>query len=471
MRNSHSGRRARIIATLGPASSSPDMIEKLMKAGANVFRINMSHGTRPEHEERIRTIRRIASRAGLAPAVLMDLQGPKIRIGVLPKPILLKQGSIISLAGNALDPTCIPITYPKLHHDVKPGSRILLEDGRMELRVEKVGHGRIDATVQRGGLLLSGKGVNLPDTEISAPALTAKDRADVEWGIGKSVDYIALSFVRSSRDIEQLRRILNRRKSEIPIIAKIEKPQAAHNIDSILDVSDGGMVARGDLGVEVSPQSVPVLQKEILHAAARKAKISITATQMLESMIGNPQPTRAEANDVANAIFDGSDAVMLSAETAVGKYPIECVRTMDAIIREAESSDFTFRTNGDLDGRSGTFPHILSEAAYHAAGELNRCLIAVFTMSGATAMYMAKLRPPTRIVALTPSEAVRRELSLVWGIESCICPFGSNSDKMIADGERALMAGGFSRKGDTLVILAGTTPAKGGTNMIKIHRI
>ncbi len=464
-------RRARIIATLGPASSSESTIRALLKAGVNVFRLNMSHGTRPEHRERIRIIRQVAGELGLSPAVLMDLQGPKIRVGVLGQPRPLKQGSLVTLACTRGDPECIPVTYAKLHLDVKPGCRILIEDGRMELRVETIRNHRVMARVLRGGLLRSGKGINLPDTQVSVPALTPKDRTDVEWGLRHGVDYIALSFVRRSHDLIQLRRILERHKSDVPIIAKIEKPQAANDLDSILNVSDGVMVARGDLGVEMSPQSVPVLQKCILRAATCKARISITATQMLESMIENSQPTRAEASDVANAIFDGSDAVMLSAETATGKYPVECVRTMDAIIREAEGSDFAFRTGGDLDGRSGVFGHMLAESAFHAAGELDRCLIAVFTMSGATAQYLAKLRPPARIVALTPSEAVRRRLSLVWGVETARCPFGRNSDLMIENGEKALLRLGLARRGDVLIIVAGTTPTKGGTNMIKIHRL
>ncbi len=464
--------RAKIIATVGPASSSQKVLNTLYKSGVDIFRINMSHGNYQEHGEVIKRIRKINSKTGYAPAILLDLQGPKIRVGKLGKDMILKERTdvIISSSGLKSLPDVIPVTYKKFSSDVSVGNTILLDDGRMELKVKSKTKKGVVCNVIRGGVLKEHKGINLPDVKVSIHSLTKKDIGDVKFAVKNSVDFIALSFVQEPQDIKDLKSVLKKSKSEIPVIAKIEKPQALNHLEKILELSEGVMVARGDLGVEVSPQKVPVIQKEIIHKANKAGKIVIIATQMLESMITEPIPTRAEANDVANAVFDGTDAVMLSGETAVGAYPVKCVEVMRKIIVEAEKSSFSFYANGDLDINPGFLPHIVAEAAYRVSTEMDSSIV-VFTLSGSTAFYLSKLRPKSDIIALSPSSDVCRKLRLAWGVKSVITPFSNNFDRMIALGERNLIKSKFVKKGQTIIILAGATTAVGGTNMVKIHEI
>ena len=465
--------KTRIVATIGPASSSEKILKELLEAGVNVFRLNMSHGTHPEHRTVIERIRRLKTKPGFTPAVMMDLQGPKIRVGRLKAPVTLRNNSRVTITARNIsgDNSLIPTTYKNIVRDIHAGDKILLDDGQMELRAEKIVDNGVVCRVKRGGLLKEHKGINLPGVKVSAPSLTKKDMSDLRFGITEKVDYIALSFVRMPKDVKTIKSFLKRSKASIPVIAKIEKPEATNHLEEILDLADGVMVARGDLGVEMSVQKVPILQKRIIQSANRMGKLVITATQMLETMTSNPYPTRAEASDVANAIFDGTDAVMLSEETAAGKYPVQCVRTMRTIAEEAEKSVFSFHTTGNLEAHPGYLPHAVAEAAYHTSVEINHSALVVFSFSGATAIYMSKLRPPTPIIALSPNHHVCRRLALIWGLRALITPFGNNSDEMISLGEKTLLQSGLLKKGQTVIIVGGTTPNIGGTNMIKILKL
>lgn len=465
--------KTRIIATVGPSSSTVKVLKAMYYAGVNVFRVNMSHGEHSEHRKIIQEIRKVPPILCQSPAIMIDLQGPKIRVGKLKNPVNLKEnGEIIITTKNIIGSgNLIPTTYNKIINDVHKGETILLDDGKIELRVKNILKHEIICTVKTGGLLKEHKGINLPNVYVSAPSLTKKDIMDLEFGIKEKVDYIALSFVRSAKDIDVIKSLLRKRNSDIPVIAKIEKPQAVENIDEILKKADGVMVARGDLGVEMSPQKVPVIQKKIIHEANRLGKIVITATQMLETMTNSPTPTRAEASDVANAIFDGTDAVMLSGETSVGKYPVGCVRMMREIADEAEHSAFNYKTTGTLDFNIGFLPNAIVESAFHASKEIQHSAIVVFTRTGESAIYMSKLRPPSPIVALTPDPCVCRRLSLTWGVRAIFSPFSRNFDDMVEKGERELLRSGLLKKGQIIIIVAGTLPSKGGTNIMKLHRL
>jgi len=469
-------RRTKIVATIGPASTSPKIIDELLMAGVNVCRLNFSHGTLEEHKAVISDIRAAAMRLDLPVAILLDLQGPRIRTGLLEKGIVeLKSEQRVTITTDDVkgNENVIPTTYLQLPQDVKPGDRILIDDGLIELRVIGVAGNNVECDVVYGGILKDQKGMNLPGVAISAPSLSRKDMRDMDFGISQGVDYIALSFVRKASDVTGLKEYLKEKGADIPVIAKIEKPEAIENLDSIIEEADGIMVARGDLGVELSAEEVPIAQKKIIYMANIAGKPVITATQMLESMINNPRPTRAEASDVANAVFDGTDALMLSGETAVGKYPVKTVEIMAKIAVEAEEADMSRRQSmRRKKEKAGSFSEAVAFASFAAAGELHSKAIVVFTQSGSTAKLVSKLRSTTPIIAFTPLEETRRRLSLVWGVQPFCIEFGGHTDEMICSGEAAMLNNGLAELGDTIVVVSGTKVGmRGATNMMKIDRI
>jgi pyruvate kinase len=449
------------------------MIERLMESGVDVMRLNFSHGSNDEKERLIATIRQASQRCGKSVAILADLQGPKIRTG------RMENGAIQLLKGAPIDivteevlgtPALISTVYEALPRDVTPGSRILLDDGLIELKVQSVSGGRVHCTVVEGGVLKDLKGINLPGVAVSSPSLTAKDRNDLEFCLQRGVDYIALSFVRKSSDVDEVKRIIFEHDLQIPVVAKIEKPEALRNFNGILKAADAVMVARGDLGVEISAERVPLIQKKIIQACNAAGKPVITATQMLESMISHPRPTRAETSDVANAILDGTDAVMLSGETASGQFPVEAVRTMAKVALDVERSGL-WRMPSPPAARSGNIAEAVAEAACHAASALKAKAIAVFTQSGSTAALIAKFRPRLPIIAFTAVPAVERRLALHWGVKTV--PIGSleDAEQQIQRVEETLLPTGF-RKGDVVVITMGVPiEARGSTNLMKVHKL
>ncbi len=464
-------KRTKIIATIGPASSSPTIIAKLIHAGMDAARLNFSHGDWDDHTKRVRFIRREAEKAGKQIAIIQDLQGPKLRIGIIKNDVvMLRRAEEISLTTRKVLGTnqIISVTYPQLTKSLKPGDRVLLDDGRLKLEViRKIAYG-LRCKVVNGGLLGSHKGVNLPGASLALPSLSPKDRDDLRFGIARGVDYIALSFVRKAADIEAVRLFLQAHGGDIPIIAKIEKPEAVQNLEEIIEAADGIMVARGDLGVEMSPEQVPLLQKKIIEACNQAEKPVITATQMLESMIENPQPTRAEASDVANAILDGTDCVMLSGETAIGKYPVQAVEVMTRIAIQAETSVRPRQPNSDLSGTDESVAH----ASCKAAEEQKARAIVTFTQSGSTALLVSKHRPTVDIIAATPFDVVARKISLYWGVTPIILKTRRTTDSMIASVERAMRYRRLVKLRDLIVITAGVpVGVAGSTNMMKIHRV
>jgi pyruvate kinase len=470
-------RRTNIVATLGPVSSDPDTLEKLIRAGMNVARLNYSHGTHEEHRQRLENVHAAARKLGTAVACLQDLSGPKIRTGHIapPEGVLLQAGARFILTTDDVEGTAERVStgYKSLPADVKAGERILLDDGQMELEVESVDGCEVVTRVVSGGHLKSNKGINLPGTKLSVSALTGKDRSDALHGIGIGVDYMALSFVRTAADVEELKEFLAANgRPDLPVIAKIEKPEAIHNLDNILAVCDGVMVARGDLGVELPAEQVPMIQKNIIFEAYRRGLIVITATQMLESMIHNPRPTRAEASDVANAILDGSDAVMLSGETAVGKHAVETVATMARIASHTESKNAHLPWHWP-DGMSLLDRHstarAVAKAACRAADELDARYVVTFTESGSTAILLSHFRPKCPIIAFTPSQDVYRRLALPWGVTPVMSVHYTSFEKMLDDGLGVLVHLGIVDKGDLVVVIFGTTLTPGATNIMKVH--
>ncbi len=464
-------KRTKIIATVGPASSSAAVIAKLIRAGMDAARLNFSHGDRKDHVLRIRLIRSEAARAGKPIAIIQDLQGPKLRVGVMKDDaVTLRRGDTVTVTTNKITGSTgiFSVTYPRLAKDLKAGDTILLDDGRLELRVAGKNSRGLSCTVIRGGVLKSHKGVNLPGARLSLPSLSVKDREDLRFGVKQGVDYIALSFVRTADDIIRTRRYLRSLRADIPIIAKIEKPEAIRNLDEIIRAADGIMVARGDLGVEMPPENVPLLQKRIIEACHWGEKPVITATQMLESMIENPQPTRAEASDVANAILDGTDCVMLSGETAVGKYPVQSVEFMARIAKQAETSVNPWPPDEDVSGPDESVAH----AACRAAQEQCANAIVTFTQSGSTALLVSKHRPRMSIIAPTPFEGVARKISLYWGVSPVILRPKKTTDDMITSVERIMLNQKLAKPHDLIVITAGVPiGVAGSTNMMKIHRV
>lgn len=480
-------RKAKIICTIGPASWEPTVLDQLIEAGMNVARLNFSHGTHESHGTALRAIRAAADRRHVPVAILQDLQGPRIRVGSLPEQgVELAAGQRVRLVGGMLRsggqigaqaaiPTSIfdlPVTYPHLARDVRPGARILIDDGRIELLATTVANGAVECRVKRGGRLFSQKGMNLPGTTISAPTLTEKDREDIRFGVGHGVDYLALSFVRGPEDIHAARQFIRDCGGDQPIIAKVERAEAIESLGPLLEAADGVMIARGDLGVEMGPETVPLLQKRIIAAANRSRRVIITATQMLESMMTESVPTRAEASDVANAVFDGTDAVMLSGETARGQYPVETVRVMDRIIRAAESERLRPASLQNSSSENDSIAEAMCAAAASASSTTHAAVLAVLTESGTTARLLSKQRPDAPIVAFTPHETVRRRMALLWGVEPSLMERIQDSDGQVAEVERRLKADKLIDAGSRVVLLAGTVVGRpGGTNVMKLHEV
>jgi pyruvate kinase len=468
-------RNTKIVATLGPSSRSPEIVQALFAAGVDVFRINASHGDYDAHAAAIRLVRGLASKSGRMPGILLDLQGPKMRLGKFENgQATLVSGArftitVKSRLGNA---SIASTTYPDLAEDVAPGNRVLLADGSVELRVLETDGTTAVFEVVSGGAVRDNQGINLPGVRVSLPSMTEKDCADLEFGISQNVDMVALSFVRTGADVAGLRQRLKALGSRIPIIAKIEKPEALDNLDEILDASDGVMVARGDLGVELALARVPGAQKTIIEHARFRGKFVITATQMLESMILKPTPTRAEVNDVANAIFDGTDAVMLSAETASGQYPLEAVRMMASIANEAECflSKRPF-PEPPLTSHP-THAEIIAEAAYHSGLSASVKAIAVFTTSGETVRLIARFRPRVPIFAFCETDAAARELSVIYGAHA-IAPVRVRSiEDMLEACDLKLLGEAWSRIGDSVILVAGAPfGIAGSANLIKLHHV
>lgn len=450
------------------------MIRNLVEAGADVFRLNFSHGTHEEHSRQIEIIRQLEKEMGKRFAIVLDLQGPKIRVGELRQPLDLKNGAVVTLTvGNDVgDAESIPVTYEGLIKDVVVGGRILMDDGLLELKVKSIGAKSIECIVVNGGLLSSHKGINLPGLKVSIPSLTEKDKDDLTFGVEKRVDYIALSFVRHTSDVLKLRRRLDRLNGTQGIISKIEKPEAVDEIDSIIEVSDAIMVARGDLGVEVPIEEVPILQKAIIRKCNEYGKPVITATQMLDSMIREPRPTRAEATDVANAVFDGTDAVMLSGETASGNFPVETVKTMVSIIKAAESHLGIVDRKLNYKNVRDDFTDAIAESACSLASYVDASFIVTITNTGTTSRALSKYRPLVPIYALTESIDVARKLHLVWGVIPVEVESLSDTDAMLSQVSSILKEQSLASSGDTYLLTAGTPLlARGTTNTLRIERI
>lgn len=473
-------RRTKIICTLGPASSDLKTIRRLVAAGMDVARLNFSHGSHEDHRQLIKHVRQAARQEGRAVSVLQDLQGPKIRIGqVQDGGIELQQGDRLILsasADNVSGENRVHIDYSSLAKDVAVGNRILIDDGLIELTVKAINGDDVATEVIVGGPLRSRKGVNLPHIKSSTPSLTQKDLTDLEFGLEMGVDVIALSFVRTAEDVLDLKKRIKAKGKEVGVIAKVEKPEAVTQFDEVLEESNGIMVARGDLGIEMPLSQVPNTQKMIIHKCLRAAKPVITATQMLESMIENPRPTRAEASDVANAVLDGTDAVMLSGETAVGKYPVRVVEVMDEIVTRTEAHDEEFMRLPRLTLRGIPQPEQVTEAISYTAGQLAEEVgsvgIACLTHSGATARAIARHRPSVPVFAFTDAERVVRELGLLWGTQAFKIPAQSHTDAGVDVVHNVLKENGIVSPGDQLVITAGMPlPRMGRTNMVHVSRI
>ena len=467
-------RRAKIICTLGPSCNSEAGIRALLEFGMDVARLNFSHGSHAEHAGYIQTLRRVAAEAGKTICILQDLQGPKIRTGNLEghRPVRLEAGRGVTITTRDVEGTAelISTTFQPLPDEVRPGARILLSDGKIELRVENVRAAEVECIVVNGGALAEHQGINLPGTALSIPALTEKDRKDLEFGVKQGVDLVALSFVRSAADVRTARGIIAAHNSDIPVFAKLEKPQALDQLEAILESADGVMVARGDLGVEMPPEKVPVIQKHVIRRAAEWRKPVIVATQMLESMIENPRPTRAEASDVANAIFDGTDAVMLSAETASGKYPREAVCMMAKIVVEAEANLADFNPPRRRRARRKlSISESICDSIAHAAEDLQMAAIAVFTETGNTARMLSKFRPRARIYAFSHIPAVCNRMNLLWGVQPMRRDHAPHFEEMLATAQHELVRSGRLRGGDVLGIVAGTQMASGSTNFMRLH--
>jgi pyruvate kinase len=473
-------RRTKILATLGPASSSEAMIERLLTSGVDAFRLNFSHGKHEEHARLVRTIRDVATELGRYIPIVGDIQGPKLRIDDVDGVVTLENGQtfVISTEPVLGDGRTVSTSFTPLPSEVRIGQRILINDGLVELVVTAVDATHVTTRVLHGGPISSKKGMNFPDSELSIPAITDKDKIDVQFAVEQGLDYIAASFIRRRSDIVGLRELLHAHGGdEMHVISKLEKPQAIDNLDEILEVSDGVMVARGDLGVELPPEAVPIIQKQILARASRWGRFAITATQMLESMTVSSRPTRAEASDVANAIFDGSDAVMLSAETASGRYPVETVQMMARIVFAAEANRNVeyhwerepFRKISETD----EFTDALAGAANYAAEQLDAKYIVVFTQTGFAARLMSKFRPKVPIIALTPSSWVARRMNLLWGVQPFVMlQTGDYHEQIVDRVDEFLLAKDVVRPGDRLVILMGSPIyQRAKTNLLRVHRV
>ncbi|MDS1269336.1 pyruvate kinase [Lipingzhangella sp. LS1_29] len=466
-------RRAKIVATLGPATASPEAIRDLVEAGLDVARLNLSHGTHDDHSASYANVRAASRDTGRAVGILADLQGPKIRLGTFAEgEVELDVGAEFTITTEDIsgDTHRASTTYPGLPGDVRPGDRVLIDDGRVALECVKTTNTEVHTRVVVGGPVSNHKGINLPGVAVSVPALTEKDEADVRWALAQGVDIIALSFVRSPADADAVRAIMDEVGRRVPLIAKIEKPQAVERLYDIIEAFDGIMVARGDLGVELPLERVPMVQKRAIQRCQYKAKPVIVATQMLESMIHAPRPTRAEASDVANAVLDGTDAVMLSGETSVGDYPIETVQTMDRIVAAAEED--TLHASHVLERKPETTGGAIARAAAEVGATVGARALVAFTMTGETTRRLARYRSPIPLLAFTSSEETRAQLALTWGVETHCVPFVRHTDEMVRQVEQGLVAQGRCREGERVVIVAGSPPGTpGSTNALRVHTI
>ena len=469
--------RTKIVCTLGPSSSDPQVMRRMLEAGMDVARLNFSHGTHDDHRELYENIRATAREMGRQVAVMMDLQGPKIRMGELQGDhVMLETGAEVCITTRQVPGTAerISTTYEQLAHDVTPGDRILLCDGLLELEALATGEDEVRCRVVIGGELGERKGINLPGTPISAPSLTEKDREDAALGIELGVDYVALSFVRSADDVRSLRDFLALQGADIPIVAKLEKAEAMDDLEAIVAASDAVMVARGDLAVETSPEQVPIFQKQIIERCRGARVPVITATQMLETMTDSPRPTRAEASDVANAIFDGTDAVMLSGETAIGSYPVEAVAMMDRIAATTEAALMErahLSTDPAPPGETLTVADAIARGAAEVAEDVDARVIVAFTHSGSTARLLSKCRPDMPIIAATPIESAAHRACLYWGCQPMLIPHATSTDEMIASVNEQIIRERRAAIGDPVVVVAGTPVGTSGTtNLIRVLR-
>jgi len=469
-------RRAKIVCTLGPASSSPEMLRALVDAGMDVARLNLSHGSHADHEQAYLAVRRASDETGRAVAVLVDLQGPKIRLGRFASgPVTLAAGDELVITTEEVpgDAHEVSTTYAGLPGDVSAGDRVLVDDGKVVLEVVDVEGARVRTTVVEGGKVSDHKGLNLPGVAISVPALSEKDEADLRWALRLRADLVALSFVRSPDDAVRVREIMAEEGVALPVLAKVEKPQAVDNLEAVVEAFDGIMVARGDLGVELPLEQVPLVQKHAITLARRAAKPVIVATQMLESMVTASRPTRAEASDVANAVLDGADALMLSGETSVGEHPITVVRTMARIIETVEDRSLeSIPPIPPLPGAPRTKGGAITRAAAEVGETLGAGYLVAFTQTGDSARRLARLRCRIPLLAFTPVQAVRSQLALSWGVEGFLTPFVRHTDEMVRQVDRALLDAGRLAPGDLVVIVAGSPPGiAGSTNAMRVHRI
>ncbi len=458
---------------MGPATATPERVRALVDAGMDVARLNLSHGSHADHEAVYHLVRRASDESGHGVGIVADLQGPKIRLGTFADgPVMLEAGQPFTITTREVAGTkeICSTTYDGLPGDVSEGDQVLVDDGRVRMDVVKVGETDVETRVVVPGKVSNHKGINLPGVAVSVPALSEKDREDLRWALHLTVDYVALSFVRSAADVEDVREVMREEGVLLPVIAKIEKPQAIDHLDEVIDAFDAFMVARGDLGVECPLEDVPFLQKHVIDAARRHAKPVIVATQMLESMISAPRPTRAEASDVANAVLDGADAVMLSGETSVGSYPVETVRTMARIIESTEDHGLARMTA--IEWQPRTRGGVIAKAAAEVADRVGAKYLVAFTQSGDSARRLSRYRGPIPMLAFTPVDAVRSQLSLSWGIETFKAPPVEHTDEMVRQVDEALLAIGRVKEGDLVVIIAGSPPGiPGSTNALRIHRM
>ncbi|WP_370093553.1 pyruvate kinase [Streptacidiphilus sp. MAP12-20] len=469
-------RRAKIVCTLGPATDGFEQLKSLIEAGMNVARLNMSHGTHAEHEQRYANVRAAADAAGRAVGVLADLQGPKIRLATFANgPVTVENGDTFTITTEDVpgDQHICGTTYKGLPGDVKPGDPVLINDGVVALEVVSVDGPRVVTRVVEGGVLSNNKGINLPGTAVNVPALSEKDKDDLRFSLAMGVDMVALSFVRNAADIEDVHKVMDEVGRRVPVIAKIEKPQAVDAMEEIVMAFDAVMVARGDLAVEYPLERVPLVQKRLVTLCRRNAKPVIVATQMMESMITASRPTRAEASDVANAILDGADAVMLSAESSVGKYPIETVQTMSRIVEAAEQELLSQGLQPLNPGRKPrTQGGSIARAACELGDFLNAKALVAFTKSGDTARRLSRYRSPIPVLAFTPDMSTRNQLTLSWGVETFVLPQAENTDAMVEQVDTAILAQGKYGKGETIIVTAGSPPGiVGTTNMVRVHHL
>lgn len=474
----HTPRKTKIVCTIGPSSNTPKKIEALALSGMNVARLNFSHGSHYDHRQVVKNIRKVSAKLNQSIAILMDLQGPKIRVGQMKDggQVVTTDSKVVLTPNNVEGSSdLIPIDYARLTQDAAVGNTILMDDGLLEFKIESMSDGKVLAKTVVGGLLKSRKGVNLPNVKTSISAITEKDKADLDFGLGEGVDFVAMSFVRYAEDVQELISRVRARGSNAGIIAKIEKPEALLEIEDIIEEADGIMVARGDLGIEIASERVPLIQKSIIEKCKIAGKPVITATQMLESMIMNPRPTRAESSDVANAVLDGTDAVMLSGESASGKYPVETVRAMDKICRNIESDTENIYHNLEFKKPEWKEKQVIETLSYSCvtmAENVDAKVIATITHSGTTARRIAKFRPKVPIIAFTESEDVRRQLNLIWGVSSVKLEQLFDTDKSVKLMEKYLKDAGFVDTGDRIVIATGMPIAtRGHTNMVKLSTI